>query len=336
MQNQSRNHHLSRREVISGIGMGLLGIAGGGWLTNSANAVQRNAPLPLLPDVIQVAPRTITSRSGIRVHAVQSGFVAVKSAHRDYGGVEALRLPAIATDPRWTSWMPIMTWVIEHPTGIIVVDTGETSKISEPDYTNCDPITHFIYQNNLRFAVSKSDELDAQMQMLNLASDTVKTVVQTHLHSDHVGRMSAFPNATFYVPQADYPVSNGTLPCHYPANFAPQFAAFRELPLPGFGQGFALTDDGDVWIVSTPGHTPGHQSVLLMDNDLSFLFAGDVAFDEQQLLSGRYGGIVADVGLTQATLANIREYAAERPMVFLPTHDPHSATRFEDKVPTTV
>jgi glyoxylase-like metal-dependent hydrolase (beta-lactamase superfamily II) len=73
-----------------------------------------------------------------------------------------------------------------------------------------------------------------------------------------------------------------------------------------------------------------------MDDDISFLFAGDVAFDEEQLLSGRYGGIVAEVGLTQATLANIREYAAERPLVFLPTHDPQSTDRFKDKVPTAI
>ncbi len=270
------------------------------------------------------------------MHAIQTGFVAVKSAHRDYNGIEALRLPAIATDTRWTAWMPIMTWVIEHPTGIIVVDTGETSNIMEPDYTNCDPITHFIYQNNLRFVVSPADELAAQMQMLNLPPDEVKTVVQTHLHSDHVGNMSAFPNATFYVPQADYPASNGTLPCHYPANFAPQFAAFREAPFPGFGQGLALTGDGDVWIVPTPGHSLGHQSVLFMDDNLSFLFAGDVAFDEGQLVSGGYGGIVADVALTQATLANIREYASERPMVFLPSHDPNSTNRFEDQEPAAV
>jgi N-acyl homoserine lactone hydrolase len=154
-------------------------------------------------------------------------------------------------------------------------------------------------------------------------------VVQTHLHSDHVGRMSAFSNATFYVPQADYPMSNGALPCRLPANFVPQFADFDTAPLPGFERGFALTQDGDVWIVPTPGHSMGHQSVLLLDGELSMLFAGDVAFDEAQLLSGAYGGIVADVDLTRQSLGAIRTYAAERPLVFLPTHDPESADRFE-------
>jgi hypothetical protein len=169
----SNKSGISRRGVLRGLGVGLLGAVGGGWLNHQWTAAERNAPLPILPNVVQVPPRTITSSSGIRIHAIQTGFVAVKSAHRDYSGIEGLRLPAIAADTTWTRWMPIMTWVIEHSTGMIVIDTGETSKITESDYTNCDPITHLIYQNNLRFAVSPSDEIDAQMQMLNLAPDEV-------------------------------------------------------------------------------------------------------------------------------------------------------------------
>jgi N-acyl homoserine lactone hydrolase len=62
----------------------------------------------------------------VNIHAVQTGTVDIKTAHRvrKPGG-----LIRVFTDSSWTEWLPIYAWVIDHPEGIIVVDTGETSKI---------------------------------------------------------------------------------------------------------------------------------------------------------------------------------------------------------------
>ena len=327
---------ITRRGALGILGSGIIGAFGGGWLTDRAAQTQLGAPMLPLPNVVQVPPLTVTTASGVRIYAIQTGFVAVKNAHRRLVGLESARLLSIAADTTWTNWMPIHAWVIRHPEGVIVVDTGETSRINELDYTNCDPITGWVYRNNLRFAVTPADEIGAQLAALDIDAADVRYVVQTHLHSDHSGGLAAFPNATFYVPSADYPASMGTLPCHYPANFAPRFAEFSAQSLPGIEQGFRLTSDSDVLIIPTHGHSMGHQSVLLRDGERDYLFAGDTSFDEAQLREGSVGGIVADVGLARTTLANLQTYVRECPTIYLPTHDPDSRRRLAEGLITTI
>jgi N-acyl homoserine lactone hydrolase len=326
---------MSRRTALGFLG-GIAGAFGGGWITNRLNQTQTSAPVIQLPNVVQRPPLTIETKSGIRVHSIQTGFVAVKSAHRQISGIEDARLLSIALDNRWTEWMPINTWVIEHPEGVIVVDTGETSKMNDPEYVNCDPVTAWIYQNNLRFAVSAADEIGSQFPTLGLDPAEVRWVVQTHLHSDHMGGLSSFPNATVYVPREDYPDSAGVLTCQLPANLAPKFADFEAMDLPGIGLGFRLTADGDVMIIPTHGHSMGHQSVMLDDGEAHYIFAGDTSFDEAQLRENIIGGIVADTTLARETLEKLRVFIRETPSIYLPTHDPDSGQRFAEGIITTL
>ena len=66
-----------------------------------------------------------------RIHALQTGCVQIKLAQlrRRRGGPARVLL-----DSTWTGWLPIHAWAIEHPEGVIVVDTGETARTSEPGY----------------------------------------------------------------------------------------------------------------------------------------------------------------------------------------------------------
>jgi glyoxylase-like metal-dependent hydrolase (beta-lactamase superfamily II) len=315
------------------MGLAAAGVVGGA-LVNRANQTQLHAPIPHLPNIVQSAPITIEPAPGVRIHLLQTGFVAVKQAHRQMSGPEAARLMAIAADDHWTSWMPIHCWVIEHPQGVIVVDTGETSKVNEKDYFQCDPVTGWIYENNLRLAVTQADEIGSQLQTLNLDPADVRTVIQTHLHSDHMGGLAAFPNAQIYVPREDYPMSNGVLACHYPSDFAPEFASFEAVTIPGVERGFYLLREPDVMIIPTPGHSMGHQSVLLTNEDTTYVFAGDTSFDEAQLRDDGVGGIVADVGLARQTLNNLRTLAQAVPTIYLPTHDPETRRRFAEGIIT--
>jgi N-acyl homoserine lactone hydrolase len=89
----------------------------------------------------------------VNIHAIQTGTVDIKTAER-------IRKPGglirVFTDSRWTEWLPIYTWVIDHPEGIIVVDTGETSKSSEPNYY---PHWHPYYRYSLRMNVRRRMKL---------------------------------------------------------------------------------------------------------------------------------------------------------------------------------
>jgi glyoxylase-like metal-dependent hydrolase (beta-lactamase superfamily II) len=287
------------------------------------------APHPLV-GTDPLPPLTVTTPNGLRVHHIQTGYVAVKNAHRSFNGPDGLGIPAIASDTTWTEWMPITVWVIEHPEGVIVVDTGESYRaLSDPNYFACDPGTQFFYQSFLRFALRPEEEIAPQLATIGIRPADVRWVVQTHLHGDHVGGLAAFDRAEIIVSGLDYPTSQGTLPCHYPDWLEPTLSRFEGGALPGFKRVMQLADN--VFIVATPGHTAGPQSLLLEDEGLSYLFAGDTSFNEDQLLTDGIAGIASEPATSRTTFANIRAYAAAVPTVYLPSHDPALRTRLQGR-----
>jgi hypothetical protein len=62
----------------------------------------------------------------MRIHVIQTGTVAIKQVQR-HGRTSGNPLVNMLRDPTWTEPLPIYAFVIEHPEGLIVVDTGETA-----------------------------------------------------------------------------------------------------------------------------------------------------------------------------------------------------------------
>jgi glyoxylase-like metal-dependent hydrolase (beta-lactamase superfamily II) len=88
----------------------------------------------------------------------------------------------------------------------------------------------------------------------------------------------------------------------------------------------ALTTRGDVLVVPTPGHTPGHVSVIVR-GEPSIFIAGDTSYTEDLLTQGVVDGVSPDEAVARATNQRILALARERPLVYLPSHDPQSADR---------
>ena len=59
----------------------------------------------------------------MKVHAIQTGSVRIKTAQVEGQGHG---LVSILADRNWTDWLPTFAWAIEHPEGVIVVDTGQS------------------------------------------------------------------------------------------------------------------------------------------------------------------------------------------------------------------
>jgi len=95
--------------------------------------------------------------------------------------------------------------------------------------------------------------LAAQLERLGLKPDDVKMMAVSHTHPDHTGNVELFPQATLYVQKAEYdwPGANNE-PRFKPSHPVEQLTGDKDV----FG-------DGSVTILSTPGHTPGHQSLLV-------------------------------------------------------------------------
>jgi glyoxylase-like metal-dependent hydrolase (beta-lactamase superfamily II) len=113
-----------------------------------------------------------------------------------------------------------------------------------------------------------------------------------------------------------------------PQGFAPQPFALDGGPFGAFPRSRALSDDGRIVAVDTPGHTPGHISVICVDDaGRHVMLAGDATDTLEQLHARRADAIAPDPKVHVATLETILAHCAHHPTIYLPSHDPDSAAR---------
>jgi glyoxylase-like metal-dependent hydrolase (beta-lactamase superfamily II) len=162
----------------------------------------------------------------------------------------------------------------------------------------------------------------------------VKQVVLTHMHIDHDAGLADFPHSAIRVAPGEIAAARGLrgqlmghLPQRWPTWFDPQNLDLVDGAYGPFDASRRLTDDGSVVAVATPGHTANHVSVIVEDGDVSVFLAGDTSYSETLMLDGKIDGVSPNAARTAATLAAIRRFATERPVVYLPTHDPAAGER---------
>ena len=277
----------------------------------------------------------------MKIHAIQTGEVQIKTRQ-----VEARRESRPARildtlrDREWTSWVPILCWAIEHPEGIVMVDSGESSRAGKHGYQ---PGWDLYGRFAVRFSVTPEQESGPQLKALGLDPADVRWVVMTHMHGDHAGGLSHFPSSEIVMSEREAAAAlartgplNGYHNKHYPQWLAPRRVAFDSGPWESFDASSVLTADGAVRIVPTPGHTNGHLSVAVEDGGEIVLLAGDTTYLERTLLSGAVDGVCDDARAHRESTERLRELCRRRSVVYLPTHDPESAARLAARTATAV
>jgi N-acyl homoserine lactone hydrolase len=265
-----------------------------------------------------------------KIHAIRTGLVKVKLPQMEARGTGQIRLAHMLIDNDWADWLPIYAWVIEHEEGIIVVDTGETSRVHERGYH---PSWHPFFRLATQFSVHPDEEIGPQLRNLGITPRDVRHVVLTHLHTDHAGGLAHFTGSKIWVAEKELRRASGLagklqgyLPHRWPKWWQPEFIQFEAQPLGPFQQSMPLTKRGDVLIIPTPGHTPHHVSVFV-DGSPSVFLAGDTSYNQQLLLAGKVDGVSPNESISHQTSNKIMALAKERPLVYLPSHDPESEDR---------
>ncbi len=267
----------------------------------------------------------------MNIHAIQTGAVAIKQSQRERKSSGGIPLLTVTLDSHWTEPLPIFAWVVEHPEGLMVVDTGETALVSQPGYFTR---WHPYFKFDVREWVRPEEEIGPQMRRMGLSPDDVRWVVLTHFHTDHAGGIYHFPKAEFLVTQPEYEAARGFrgrtrgyLSQHWPDWFAPSMVTFAPTPFGTFPQHYTLTRAGDIHLVPTPGHTVGHLSAIIQEEEQDVFLAGDTSYTEATMLAQIIDGVSPNVAVAAETLQRILRYTQERPTVYLPSHDPDSALR---------
>jgi N-acyl homoserine lactone hydrolase len=265
----------------------------------------------------------------MEIHAIQTGTVALTKSWREGHG--RARLMNTLLDREWTEPLPILAFAIEHPEGVIVVDTGETARATDAGYF---PRWQPFFRLAVRERVEPEQEIGPQLAELGIRPKDVRLVVMTHMHTDHAGGLHHFPDAEILVTrrEIDYAAGLRGRVRGYPSNrwpswFDPTPLKLEPRPLAQFPQSLRLTRAGDVSVVPLPGHTPGHVGVLVEDGDHTVFLAGDSSYTQDLMLRGSVDGVGPDPAAERQTHARIRAYASAQPTVYLVAHDPGAADR---------
>jgi N-acyl homoserine lactone hydrolase len=158
---------------------------------------------------------------------------------------------------------PTTVGIIEHPKhGLVLWDTGVNDAVADPERADA------YWGAGLRdafgaHAFTREHAVDAQLRRLGFRSEDVRYVVYSHLHLDHAGGMSYFPNAVHVVQRDEIRYALWPDPWTRPVYCQNDFRDIRKLDFLELDGDFDLFDDRSLRLVKTPGHAPGHQALIL-------------------------------------------------------------------------
>ena len=258
----------------------------------------------------------------MKVHALPTGHVVFKQSFVHPRPGLRRRIELFLPGP-WSEPMPIRAWLVEHGEERILVDMGETADVKDAPFA--------------RHTVTPEDELSPALRAVGLACEDVTTAVVTHLHPDHF-HGAVHLTTSVLVNEAEWAdamsfrgrVIQRLTGVALPGGIDFRAVALHDGPFGAFAASRRLTTDGRVLLVSTPGHTRGHASVIAVDdNGRHVLLAGDATDTLEQLHARRPDAITSDPDVQVQTIERILAHAAAHPTIYLPTHDPDAVTRLE-------
>jgi N-acyl homoserine lactone hydrolase len=256
----------------------------------------------------------------MKIHALNTGTVRVKESFL-FPSHGARRQLDLFVPGSFSAPLPIHCWAVEHEALLRLVDTGETAAARNVPFA--------------RIEVTRDQELPAAMSAAGMKLEDVSEVVLTHAHGDHIDgmvhvRARVLINETElrFLRSPSARAMRRILRQPLPPRFAPESFTLDHGPFGAFPRSRNLADDGRIVAVETPGHTPGHISVICIDDSgRHVMLAGDATDSLEQLHARRADAVGPDPNVHVATLEMILEHCAEHPTVYLPSHDPDSAAR---------
>jgi glyoxylase-like metal-dependent hydrolase (beta-lactamase superfamily II) len=164
----------------------------------------------------------------------------------------------------------------------------------------------------------------------------------THLHMDHASAISEFTSATFVLGQGEWHAFHASRLAlnGYVRHHVEHAVEYQEVPYDSplidsyatFGRACDLFGDGSVRLVYTPGHTHGHQSVILRLKEREALVTGDAIYFTRTLEDERRGWAMADEHRWRRSIGEIRLYRRENPdALIIPGHDPAAWAQLEQR-----
>ena len=184
--------------------------------------------------------------------------------------------------------VPVPFYLIIHNDNYILFDTGNHKNDIEGHYPP-------LVTGSSKPHFTKDEWAPNAMQSIGVEPEKINYIITSHLHHDHCGALTEFPNAQIIVQKKEYefahaPTDNmkrAYYECEFPADLDWKFIDGENEPV------FDLFNDGRLLIYFTPGHTPGQQSLLVKsDNNGSLMFTSDACYLQDSIKKDVMPGLI--------------------------------------------
>lgn len=159
-------------------------------------------------------------------------------------------------------------YLIEHPKGLLLWDTG----LNEQLFGLENGIE--VMDGALRMSVVKT--LTSQLDDINVKPKDINYLAFSHLHNDHTGNAKLFSSATWLMQTTEYAIAHSEHAQNY--GYSPQdYNIENEGNITKLAGDHDVFGDGSVVLISTPGHSPGHQSLFVdLPETGAIILSGDL------------------------------------------------------------
>ena len=270
------------------------------------------------------APAPLVERLSVgdlTIHAIQAGGQRLDGGAM-FGVVpKPLWEKRIPADERNRIALGMRCLLIEHPSGLILVDTGAGNKENQKFKD--------IYGIENEGATGET-LLEDGLREIGVNPADVDIVINTHLHFDHAGGNTkvdpdgslklSFPNARYFVKRGEYDYA-----LHPNERTAASYFDRNYVPLEGAGKLELVVRERDIVkgirVVPTPGHTPFHQSVLIESAGQRAFYLGDLVPTHAHLPLPWIMGYDVEPLVTLETKRRILKQAVDEDWLLIFEHD---------------
>lgn len=227
----------------------------------------------------------------IKIHILHCGSAKVDEAlaYRE-GGLNPFAFTGLFRSPKHRVSLPLTCYLIEHPKGLILVDTGWHPLVRSS------PVKALGLMQSMLSKVQLPEGKAAieQLSRLGYQAADIDYLVLTHLHADHVSGLKTLSGAKrILVSDIELKAAKRN-PIVYTSSMWSDINletfSFQPAETGPENLAFDLFKDGSVQLVSTPGHTAGLTSLIVRSGDRFVLLCADVAYSErswkEQILPG--------------------------------------------------
>lgn len=259
----------------------------------------------------------------IRVHTIETGrLIGNHTFLRGEGWSSLFRR-------RHAYEFPAYSFVIEHPEGLIAIDTGINPRVRSPR-----PLVQrrFVPEPVARRGIGEA------LRARGLDPAEIARVVLTHLDWDHAGGVGEFQSAEILVHCPEWEFAQTLAgrqryePALWPAGFAPEVYDLDPEPYGPFPCSRPLTEDGSVRLIPLPGHSIGQVGVVIRSGDRRLLFCADHVLRQDWFEEDYDAGRLLGLGIWNRrhaieTSRRIHEFVASVPTILIPSHDEQAPGR---------